>query len=77
MQVGEYYVDITRSQFDDSSKRIAIEDKYGDLARIIKVLKDDGYHSYQERKMNIDNHTQRGLQLYNYVRDIANELIAC
>lgn len=77
LQVGEYYVDITRSQFDDSNARIAIEDKYGPLAGIIRNVKKEGHHSYQEREINLDTGTSQGIHLYHYVRDMADKLISC
>lgn len=77
LQVGEYYVDITRSQFEDSNARIAIEDKHGSLAGIIRIVRKEGYHYYQEREINLDTRTSQGLHLYNYVRDIADKLIVC
>ena len=77
LQVGEYYVDLTRNQFEDSNARITIENKSGQLAGIIRKLQKEGYHSYQEREINLNTTTSLGLHLYNYVRDIAKKLISC
>lgn len=75
VKYDEYYVDLTRNQFNDFNNRVLIEDKYGSMATLLRAVKNDGGLTFAEEDFCIDTATERGEQLYNYVKQLADGLI--
>ena len=70
-----HYIDLTRNQFDDYYGRVLIEDKYGSMATLLRSVKADQFLTLKEQDFCIDNATNRGEQLYYYVKQLADELV--
>lgn len=75
VKYNDYYIDLTRNQFDDYNGRVLIEDKYGSIATLLRNVKNDPFLTFEEREFCIDNATNRGEQLYCYVKQLADELV--
>ncbi|AWJ05690.1 TPA: hypothetical protein PBQ56_004295 [Escherichia coli] len=75
VRINDYYVDLTRNQFDDHNGRVLIEDKFGSIPRLIKQIKSMNSNNVEDRNININTFNSSGYELYSYIKKIANNLI--
>lgn len=75
VRLGNYYIDITRNQFNDFNGRVLIENEYGTLAGLMKKIKRIDPSDVIERKVDISAARMPAYELYNFIKNIADVLM--
>lgn len=75
LEVDDKFVDITISQFptyENSRIYICEKDSPAMLVKIYKHCRDIGYHTFQERDIQLNSATENGQDLYDEIKKMAD-----
>lgn len=75
VEVAGWYIDLTLNQFSEHTNRVIIDDRTGTVGTLLRHIRYCGGET-EERGIQLDTQKENGHDLYAWLRDTANSLLA-